>query len=173
MGSCSRRLPHLLRKKAAKMKESFMSGAIGAFLLTTFHFLYGEGPAKYITMTLFGMLIALDWISGYRASKIDGSYASEYGIEGAFRTAFILFMPAIGNLVDQVTGMPGTAFGFLVAAFGLHIWKSMTANVIRAGWDKWVPGWAMNAVSDEVEHKLARAIKRREEKEKYLDGDKS
>lgn len=163
-------LPNLFREKAGNMKEWFLSGAIGAFLLSTFHFLYGEGPARYLAMTLFGLLITMDWIAGYRASKIDGSYASEYGINGAFRTAFILLMPAIGNLVDNVAGMPGTVFGFLLAAFGLHIWKSMTANVIRAGWDKWVPGWAMNAVSDEVEHKLARAMKRRQEKDKYLGG---
>lgn len=49
----------------------------------------------------------------------------------------------------------------------------MTANVVRAGWEKWVPEWAMNAVSDEIEHKLARAIKRRQEKEKHGDGDMS
>ncbi|MFM1655526.1 phage holin family protein [Brevibacillus sp. B_LB10_24] len=153
------------------MKEPAVTGTIGAFLISAFEFLYGEGSVRYLAIALYVSLIAMDWVAGYRASKIDGSYASEYGINGAYRAAFLLFMPAIGHLIDNVIGTPGIAFGFLIAAFGLHIWKSMTANVIRAGWEKWVPEWAMNAVSDEIEHKLARAIKRRQEKEKYLDGE--
>lgn len=154
------------------MKEWVSSGAlgtVGAVFLSLFHFLYGEGPARYLAITLYFLLIGMDWLAGYRASKIDGSYASEYGIDGGFRTAFIILMPAIGHLADSIMGTPGVAFGFLTAAFGLHIWKSMTANVIRAGWEKWVPGWAMNAVSEEFEHKVSRAMKRRLEKEKYLD----
>lgn len=155
------------------MKDSIVSGAAGAACISAFHFLYGENPVRMLIMTWYVFLIAMDWIAGYRASKIDGSYASEYGINGAFRTAFLLFMPAVGHLIDTVIGTPGIGFGFLIAAFGLHIWKSMTANVVRAGWEKWVPEWAMNAVSDEIEHKLARAIKRRQEKEKHGDGDMS
>ncbi|WP_339167112.1 phage holin family protein [Brevibacillus sp. FSL L8-0520] len=155
------------------MKESIISGAAGAFFVSAFQFFYGEGPIRYLALVLYLLLIAMDWAAGYRASKIDGSYASEYGINGAFRTAFLLFMPAVGHLIDSLLGTPGIAFIFLTAAFGLHIWKSMTANVVRAGWEKWVPEWALIAVSDEIEHKLARAIKRRQEKEKYLDGDKS
>jgi phage-related holin len=143
-------------------------GALGAFLMSIFHFLYGEGPVRYLAMTLYFLLIVMDWIAGYRASKIDGSYASEYGIAGGFRTAFLFLMPSIGHLVDSIMNMPGVVFGFLTAAFGLHIWKSMTANAIRAGWEKWVPEWAMSAVSDEVEHKLARATERIKRKEDNL-----
>src|SRR5690606_22620683 len=79
-----------------------------------------------------------------------------------------LLMPAIGHLIDVIIGLPGVAFGLIVAAFALHIWKSMTANAIRAGWEKWVPEWAMRAVADELEHKIARAVKRRQEKVEYL-----
>lgn len=147
-----------------------VTGAAGSFFVSTFHFFYGEGYVRYLALVLFLGLIVLDWIAGYRASKIDGSYASEYGINGAFRTAFILGVPAVGHLIDQIFGTPGIAFGFLIAAFGLHIWKSMTANAVRAKWEKWVPNWAMNTVTDEIEHKLARSIKRRKEKEKYLNG---
>ncbi|MEK4343282.1 phage holin family protein [Brevibacillus sp. FSL L8-0710] len=155
------------------MREWFFSGASGAFLLSTFHVLYGEGSVRYMAIGLYVLLISMDWLAGHRASRIDGSYASEYGIRGGYRAVFLLGMPAIGHLVDQISGTPGIAFGFLTAAFGLHIWKSMTANVIRAGWEKWVPKWAMVYVADEVEHKIARAIKRKQEKEKYLDGDKN
>ncbi|MMZ56048.1 Holin family protein [compost metagenome] len=135
-------------------------GTAGGTFIPLFHFLYGDGPTRFMIMTLYFSLIVLDWIAGYRASKIDGSYASEYGINGAFRAAFLLFMPAVGHLIDGILGMPSIAFGFLTAAFALHIWKSMTANAIRAGWEKWVPEWAMSTVSDEVEHKLARARER-------------
>ena len=150
------------------MRESLFSGATGAFFVSVFQFLYGDEPVRFLIISLYFLLILLDWIAGLRAARIDGSYASEYGIEGAFRTVFLLLMPAIGHLVDTVFGMPGIAFGFLTAAFGLHIWKSMTANAIRAGWEKWVPEWAMNAVSDELEHKIARSIRRRQEKTEYL-----
>ncbi|WP_103110613.1 phage holin family protein [Brevibacillus reuszeri] len=155
------------------MKEWILSGAIGAFLLSAFHFLYGEGSARYLAIFLYVFLLIMDWLAGYRASKIDGSYASEYGIKGGYRAVFILGMPSIGHQIDQISGTPGVAFYFLTAAFGLHIWKSMTANVIRAGWEKWVPGWAMIYVAEELEHKISRAIKRRTEKEKYLGGDDS
>ncbi len=146
-------------------------GTVGAFFVSVFNFLYGEDPVRYLALLLYGLVISLDWIGGHRAAKKDGSYASEYGIEGAYRTVFLLIMPAVGHLIDQITGMPGIAFGFVIAAFGLHIWKSMTANVVRAGWEKWVPEWAMNVVADEIEHKIARATKRRQEKEKYLKRD--
>ncbi|GAA4865098.1 hypothetical protein GCM10023310_50750 [Paenibacillus vulneris] len=151
----------------------YTTGALGAYFMTCFQFLYGDEPVKYLVLTLYVLLIVMDWIAGYRASLKDGSYASEYGIDGAFRSLFLLFVPAAGHLVDQIIGMPMVAFGFLTGAAGLHIWKSMTANTVRAGWDKWVPVWVMNAVADEIEHKMARAAKRVEEKKKYLDGDES
>ncbi|ERI10838.1 toxin secretion/phage lysis holin [Aneurinibacillus aneurinilyticus ATCC 12856] len=135
-------------------------GMAGSTFIPVFHFLYGEGITRYVAMILYTLVIVMDWIGGYRASKIDGSYASEYGIAGGFRTAFLLLMPAVGHLIDVILSMPGVAFGFLTVAFGQHIWKSMTANVIRAGWDKWVPEWAMVRVSDELDHKVARARER-------------
>ncbi|GED17941.1 hypothetical protein AMI01nite_59320 [Aneurinibacillus migulanus] len=135
-------------------------GMGGGAFIPVFHFLYGEGPIRLVIMVFYLGLIGMDWIAGYRAAKIDGSYASEYGINGAFRTAFLLLMPAIGHLVDVILSMPDIAFGFLTIAFASHIWKSMTANVIRAGWGKWVPEWAMVRVSDELDHKVARARER-------------
>lgn len=101
------------------MGDMVVTGAAGSFFMTTFHFLYGEGYVRYLALVLFVGLIVLDWIAGYRASKIDSSYSSECGINGAFRTAFIL-IPDVGHLIDQIFGTPGIAFGFLIAAFGLH-----------------------------------------------------
>ncbi|WP_170145261.1 hypothetical protein [Ammoniphilus oxalaticus] len=40
------------------------SGAIGAFLVSSFHFLYGEDPIRYSALFLYLMLIVMDWIGG-------------------------------------------------------------------------------------------------------------
>ncbi|MGM7637563.1 phage holin family protein [Bacillus sp. Hm123] len=145
-------------------------GVVGASGLATLNFLYGTG----ITLTaalIFMAVLALDWIAGLRASKKDGSYASEYGIDGAFRTAFILLTLSLSYRVDLALGLPNVLFFFFIGNFGLHIWKSMTANVVRAGWERWVPIQVLDMVADEIEHKTARAERRKEEKAKYLKED--
>ncbi|MFC9538675.1 hypothetical protein ACFTQ7_02180 [Lysinibacillus sp. NPDC056959] len=43
----------------------------------------------------------MDWISGIRASKRDKSYGSSYGIDGLFRSLFLLLLPAGGHLLDM------------------------------------------------------------------------
>ena len=149
----------------------FNAGAVAVLLAPAFHFLNGPEPVKYLVLTLYTTLMVMDWIAGYKAALKDGSYASEYGIDGGFRAMFLLGVPAAGNLIDSIAGMPMIAFGFLTGSVGLHIWKSMTANSVRAGWDKWVPTWAMNAVADEIEHKVARAAKRLQQKKIFGDGD--
>lgn len=148
--------------------EHPLSGTIGSLFLTVFTFLYGHGKVAAIGMFLYVLVIGADWISGYTASKKDGSYASEYGVQGAYRTTLLLLFPAMANGADQLLGTPNILFGFVVFAFTTHIWKSMTANVYRAGYDKWIPLWVLEWVSDEIEHKTARARKRIEEREKYL-----
>lgn len=146
-------------------------GFVGAMFLAAFTLLYGNGLVATVGMSLYLGVITLDWISGYRASKKDGSYASEYGIDGGFRTTFLLIVPALAHWVDVLTGTPNVVMGFTLLSFGFHVWKSMTANVYRAGWDRWIPVYVLNIVADEIEHKVARARKRIAEKEKYLNGD--
>ncbi len=145
-----------------------IAGSIGAALLTVFTILYGNGPVSMVGMSLYLGVIVLDWISGYSASKKDGSYASEYGIDGGFRTMFLLIVPVLGHWVDVLMGTPNITLGFVLLSFGFHIWKSMTAYVYRAGWDRWIPVSVLNIVADEIEHKIARSRKRIAEKEKYL-----
>lgn len=91
-------------------------GMAGGAFIPVFHFLYGEGLTRYVAMILYTLVIVMDWIGGYRASKIDGSYASEYGIAGGFQTAFLLLMPAVGHLIDVILSMPGVASLALTAA---------------------------------------------------------
>jgi len=162
---------HTLKIYLINPFEHPISGFIGAALATSFTTLYGAGEIAIYGMSLYVMIIALDWLSGYSASKKDGSYSSEYGIQGAYRTTFMLLFPALGNLADQLLSTPNIAFGFIVLSFTHHVWKSMTANVYRAGWGVWIPVWVLERVSDEIEHKKARAQKRIEERQKYLKRD--
>lgn len=154
--------------------------SIGAVVLSVFNFMYGTG----ITMAIAAIFIAvlfLDLLSGRAASKKDGSFASEYGINGAYRTAFIVFILAVAYRTDLVLisrlnldelGYPlYPLFYYLITNFGLPMWRSMTANVYRAGWDVWIPKGVLERISDEIEHKTARANKRIQERKKYLDGD--
>lgn len=85
-------------------------------------------------MAALMFFIAMDWISGVRAAKKDNIYGSKYGIDGVFRTFFMLLLPAGGHLLDAVLSSPGVVFGMLVAGLLYHVLQSMTANAVRAGW---------------------------------------
>lgn len=156
---------NLFKSVLTQLLQHPVAGSIGALSMGVFSFLYGDSKLALFGMSMFVAVIAMDWISGYSAARKDGSYASEYGIDGAFRTFFILFFPVIAHQADKFIGFPNVIFGFCLLAFGIPIWKSMTANVIRCGWDRWVPIWALNWVTDELEHKAARAKRRLEAKQ--------
>lgn len=139
-------------------------GVVGSFFTGVFSFLYGAEQVAVYMMSLFLMLLVMDWISGSSAAKKDGIQASSYGINGLIRTTVILFIPAIGHLVDMIFNLPNLAFSFLLLATSKNILKSLTANVVRAGWDVWIPVKALDWVADEIEHKSARAQKRAKER---------
>lgn len=139
-------------------------GLIGSFFMGVFSFLYGAEQVAIYMISLFILLLVMDWISGSSAAKRDGIQASSYGINGLFRTAVILFIPAVGHLVDMIFNLPNLAFSFLLLATSVNILKSLTANVVRAGWDVWIPVKALEWVADEIEHKTARAQKRAQER---------
>ncbi|HHY72710.1 MAG TPA: phage holin family protein [Bacillus bacterium] len=129
--------------------------------------MYGEGEVIKYTMTTLLFFIGMDWLSGIRASKKDDSYGSKYGIDGVFRSFFIILLPAGGHLLDMILGAPSVVFGLLSFGVLYHVIQSMTANAIRAGWGEWVPDWILvkltNWVKAEIESKFARAEKRKEE----------
>ncbi|WP_254635240.1 phage holin family protein, partial [Paenibacillus sp. GbtcB18] len=68
---------------------SAISGGLG----TIINLLYGK--ANLIWIMIFSWIIVLDWITGSKASKLDGTYSSEYGIEGTTRTEVLLSLPAL------------------------------------------------------------------------------
>ncbi|WP_096201880.1 phage holin family protein [Bacillus sp. FJAT-45350] len=152
--------------------QSYWFASIGGIVVPMFHFLYGEGEARFIVAFLIAFLLIMDWIAGVSASDKDGSYASEYGIKGVGRSLFILMVPVVGNLIDRLLGTPGIFFG--VFSFGLliHIGRSAVANSVRSGWASWLPigifemvlEWAEN----EIKHKTARALKRKQERDELL-----
>jgi toxin secretion/phage lysis holin len=132
---------------------------VGATLGPIITHLYGGGRDNILE--LLCLVVILDWLTGIGASLKDKTYTSEYGINGIMRTLFILMFPAFANLVDHAFGTPG--FIFYGVTFGLiyHIWNSMTANAIRAGWDKWIPQSVINFVSSEIQAKAERAMNRK------------
>src|SRR5690625_6814288 len=64
---------------------NILAGIAGALLVPTFEYLYGEGEVVKYLMTALVFFVAMDWISGVRASKKENSYGSKYGIDGIFR----------------------------------------------------------------------------------------
>lgn len=148
--------------------QKIMASIVGAVFAPIFEFLYGEGEVVMYTMTALFFFLVMDWISGTRASKKDKTYGSEYGIDGLFRSFFLLLLPAGGHLLDKIFGAPGIVFGLLAAGLLYHIIQSMTANSIRAGWGKWVPDWILTQLTEwvksEIEAKMARATERRMKK---------
>ncbi|GIN86984.1 hypothetical protein J6TS2_33700 [Heyndrickxia sporothermodurans] len=148
--------------------QKFIAALFGAILAPVFKFFYGDTEMVfYIVMALF-FFIGLDWITGTRASKKDNSYASKYGLDGVFRTFFILLLPAGGHLLDKVFGSPDIIFGLLSFGVLYHVIQSMTANAIRAGWGNWFPDWILSKITDwvksELESKLARSEQRKSTK---------
>ena len=156
-----------------------LAGTAGAAVLSVFNALYGTGITLTLALIFMGVLV-LDLISGRAASKKDGTLASEYGINGGYRAAYILLLLSLAYRADTLlvgelaidTGYPiYPIFYYLIVNFGMPMWRSMTANVYRAGWDIWIPQSVLNRIADEIDHKTARANKRLEEKKKYLGDD--
>ncbi|MEF2246235.1 phage holin family protein [Paenibacillus sp. IITD108] len=147
------------------MKEQTILGAIGAAVLPVYQFLFGTGDAVNGVMMALLFFIVMDWLSGIRAANKDKSYTSKYGIDGIFRTFFMLLLPAGGHLLDKAFGIPDIIFGAI--AFGLlyHVIKSMTANAIRAEWGEWLPVGILEKVTSwvesEIEQKAKRSLERR------------
>src|SRR5690625_2990109 len=148
---------------------NLIAATFGAFLVPAFEYLYGEGEVVLALMAALVFFIAMDWITGIRASKKEQSYGTKYGIDGVFRSFFILLLPAGGHLLDKIIGSPGLIFGILGAGIIYHVIQSMTANAIRAGWGEWVPDWILTRLTEwvkqEIESKLARSKQRKAEKE--------
>ncbi|WP_391574788.1 phage holin family protein [Cohnella sp.] len=135
-------------------------GAVGAALAPLLDRALSSG--KFWVFVLFFAVVVADWIAGTAAAKKTNSYRSEYGQTGALRTAFLLFIPFIGMLLDKVSSsafgiqQPGVAFYGLTLMLTYHSWESMTANSARAGWGRWIPDSVLKYVSSEIKAKAER-----------------
>ncbi|OPA80232.1 holin [Paenibacillus selenitireducens] len=143
------------------MDKLFVS-LFGAVLVPGFEFLYGGGGMVRAMMVALIFFVCLDWLSGIRAAQKDSSYASKYGIDGVFRTFFILLLPAGGHLLDKAFQMPDILFGALAVGVLYHNLQSMTANAIRAGWGNWFPEWLMAKITEWVSSELDKKTQRAE-----------
>lgn len=144
--------------------QAIWSG-VGAVTLPIFEFMYGSGKPVVSAIIALLFFIALDWVSGTSAARKDDSYGSKYGIDGAKRSFFMLLLPAGGHFLDLLFGLPGLVFGLFAASLLYHTIRSMTANVIRAGWADWIPVNVLNTiikwVGSELDQKVQRAFERR------------
>lgn len=151
-----------------KSIQTQIASLVGAFFVPLFEFMYGEGDVVKYLMTALLFFVLMDWITGIRSSKKDKTYASKYGIDGIFRTFFILLLPAGGHFLDMVLGTNGLIFGALGAGVLYHILQSMTANALRAGWGEYFPEWILTKltqwVKEELESKLSRSELRKKER---------
>ena len=75
---------------------SFVSGGVGTFLSLVY------GKTNLIWIFILMMVVALDWITGSKASKLDGSYSSAYGVEGIARTVVLFLLPCLAHMFDIV-----------------------------------------------------------------------
>lgn len=137
---------------------------IGAVAGSVVEIVYGGGEDRKLMIGVYAFFIFMDWISGIAASKKDGSYSSEYGINGVLRTLFILCFPAAANMLDYVLHTPGVVFYFVTSGLIFHTFNSLTANSVRAGWEKWIPKSVITFVQSEIENKMNRAQNKQEDK---------
>lgn len=131
------------------------SGTAGSILSKIYG---GEMFIWFVTALL--LAIALDWIGGTASSKKDVSYASAYGIQGIMRVAVMLALPAFGSALDHILGTPNVIFFMFWGGLLFHTLVSMSANFKRAGWNVWIPTWAIDFVASEIEAKIKRAESR-------------
>lgn len=137
---------------------AFSSGFVGPALSKVYG---GDLHIWFVLVLVFA--ITYDWVAGSAAAKKDGTYASAYGIQGIMRTAVLLSLPAFGSMLDIIFRTPGVFFFVFWGGILFHTLTSMTANSKRAGWDRWIPLWAIEWVASEIEAKVKRSKERQGE----------
>lgn len=134
-------------------------GATSGVAGSVFSKVYGGEFFVYFAMILLAA-IAFDWIGAIAASKKDGSYGSAYGIQGIMRVAVMLALPAFGGALDHILRTPNVIFFMFWGGLLFHTLISMSANFKRAGWNVWIPTWAIDWVASEIEAKIKRSENR-------------
>ncbi|HDX9607390.1 TPA: phage holin family protein [Bacillus cereus] len=135
---------------------SVVSGGIGTFLSLVY------GKTNLIWIFILMMVVGLDWITGSKASKLDGTYSSQYGIEGIARTVVLFLLPCLAHMFDIAFKLPDFFFYMVTGGLTYHIFNSFTANCVRVGWDKWIPTWLLESVASEIQAKIQRSDARKD-----------
>lgn len=146
-----------------------VAGLTGSSVGVLLGAIYGDSKLNMYVGLLLIAVVFFDWLGAIGAATKDGSYSSEYGIRGIIRTTIVLMLPQVGRIMDAIAGqvvvlgIPLSGF-YLFISFGLiyNTWMSMTANFSRAGFDKWIPNWMLEAVASEIRAKITRSEGRRE-----------
>ncbi|WP_445506755.1 phage holin family protein [Niallia sp. 03190] len=144
-------------------KGALTLGSAGVF----FNAIFGVGNLVWIG--ILAIVTVLDWISGIRAAKKDGTYTSEYGKNGIYRTLVMFILPVLGNFVDKALVTTVSINGYTLGVFfflltgGLiyHTLMSTAANFERAGWGRWVPIKVLESVASEIQAKTQRSEARK------------
>lgn len=132
-----------------------LSTPLGWFLTVTYGGVWNIGA-----MTALVLATVFDWVSGIQASGKDGTYASAYGLQGLMRTIVVLSLPAYASILDRLFLLPNVLFFMFWGGIMVHTLTSFTANSVRAGWDRWIPNWAIEAVKSEINAKINRSRER-------------
>lgn len=159
----------VLQTTAAAGKELLQHPILATFTaigMLIFQYGFGSSKVVLITFVIFAVLIAMDWLSGTSAAKKDGIDTSRYGIDGVKRTVILLTLPGLARLIDLLAGTEVVLMGLVVAVLARSVAKSVIANIKRAGWNIYIPDTLLDWVSDELEQKDARAMRRLQEKNK-------
>lgn len=128
---------------------------LGGFLGLVFNKLYGEGGTDMMYALL--ILLVLDLVTGTTAAKREGVETSEYGLKGVTRVAVLASLPALMHFMDKVMDTKGFMFYAITFAIGYHTLKSFNANLVRNGWDRYIPMWLMNFLESEIQSKIMRS----------------
>lgn len=164
---------HVLQTGATVGKELLQHPILATFsavAMLVFQYVFDSNKVVLVTFIIFVLLIVMDWLSGTSAAKKDGIDTSRYGIEGVNRTVLLLLLPCVARLIDIVVGTEVVVMGLVIGILARSIARSVIANIKRAGWNIYIPDTLLDWVSDELEQKDARAMRRLQEKNKTNNG---
>lgn len=95
-----------------------MAGVVGGVISGVMSILYVEKVNMYVALLILAV-VALDWLGAIGAALKDGSYSSDYGIRGIFRTTIMFVLPLIGRLIDVIPGISIVVAGVEISGFYL------------------------------------------------------
>lgn len=140
--------------------DNFIVAFAGAMLSPIFHALYGEKGTQMMVFVI-GLLL-LDLIVGTMAAKKEKIETSEHGLKGLIRIGVLSCVPIFGHQADVFIGMGDMMFFGLALGILYHSMKSFGANLVRVGWDKYLPMWMLDLlvriIETELQSKKARSM---------------